>query len=144
MPGGIDVDPSKFSAILKEIRQLLEADLPSIGELFPKINGPKVTDHVCVVGAGPSGIHMALSLRDRGYKSIRIFEKTGRVGGKSYDTILDGDSQSQGSTFVTPEYVDNFIALAMRYNVSQLHPIPDPGVSYLLDSTSKRSSCTKK
>ena len=123
---------------------MLEVDLPSIGELFPKINGPKVTDHVCVVGAGPAGIHMAVSLRDRGYKNIRIFEKTGRVGGKSYDTQLNGYFQSQGSTFVTPEYFDNFVALAKRYNVSQLHPIPDPGVSYLLFSTIVRWYFTKK
>ena len=122
---------------------MLEADLPSIGELFPKINGPIVTDRVCVVGAGPSGIHMAVSLRDRGYKNIRIFEKTGRVGGKSYDTQLNGYYQSQGSTFVTPEYFDNFVALAKRYNVGQLHPIPDPGVSYLLFSTIEGLYSTK-
>ena len=57
-------------------------------------------------------IHMALSLKDKGYQKIKIFEKTGRHGGKSYDTIVDGIYRPQGTIFLTADYVDNVIPLA--------------------------------
>ena len=46
------------------LKALLTADIPAKGKPFPKINGPKPHERVCIVGAGPSGIHMAISLKD--------------------------------------------------------------------------------
>merc|ERR1712130_958889 len=42
----------------REIIGLLEPS-PALGTEWPKIPGPGPSDHVCVVGAGPSGVHMA-------------------------------------------------------------------------------------
>ena len=107
---------------------MLTAEVPSKGKPFPRINGPKPHEKICIVGAGPSGIHMAISLKDRGYQNITIFEKTGRVGGKSFDTQFDGFYRPQGSIFLTVDYFDNLVKLAKRYGVGDLHPLDDSGV----------------
>ena len=109
--------------------ELRNVDLASKGYPFPKINGPRPHEHVCIVGAGPAGIHMAVSLKDKGYQDIKIFEKTGRVGGKSYDTQLNGFYRPQGTIFLTPDYFSNIVELAERYNVGDLRVLPKPGVS---------------
>ena len=114
--------------IVQKITELLKDELDPKGLPFPIIHGPKPFEHVCIVGAGPAGIHMALSLKERGYSSIKVFEKTGRVGGKSYDTQLGGFYRPQGTIFVTADYFDNIIKLAKRYNVGELHKLPTPGV----------------
>ena len=72
---------------------------------------------------------MALGLKDKGYQKIRIFEKTGRHGGKSYDTMIDGIYRPQGTLFMNADYVDNAIALAKRYNVGDMKTVDPPGVS---------------
>ena len=49
----------------------LGRDFPTepVGTPFPAINGPKNLDTpIGIVGAGPSGIHMAYSLKKAGYK----------------------------------------------------------------------------
>ena len=125
----LKTEQSKVSTINEALKQLLNLEIPAKGHTFPIINGPKENDHVCIVGAGPAGIHMALSLKDRGYKSVKIFEKSGRVGGKSYDTQLNGYYRPQGTIFLTSDYLNNFIPLARRYNVGELHDFPTPGVS---------------
>ena len=71
--------------LVEKIEQLynVSKSLPPEGIPFPKISGPMPEDDVCIVGAGPAGIHMAHSLDEIGYKRLRIFESTERVGGKS-------------------------------------------------------------
>ena len=69
VPKGIDKYVSKF-------KSLLARDLKPQGEPFPKIKGPNRNDKICIIGAGPAGIHMALSLKRKGYPRITIFEKT--------------------------------------------------------------------
>lgn len=64
-----------FESYKKKFDELLSSKLPSKGKEFPKILGPKPTDKVCIVGAGPSGLHIALSLNNKGYQKIKIFEK---------------------------------------------------------------------
>lgn len=46
---------------------------------------------IVVVGAGPSGLHMAAMLSKKGYTDITILEKTDRVGGKSYTLYFKED-----------------------------------------------------
>lgn len=38
---------------------------------------------IAIIGAGPAGIHMASSLKKRGYYDVTVLERTQRVGGKS-------------------------------------------------------------
>ena len=82
---------------------------------------------MCIVGAGPSGIHMALKLKKLGYQDITIFEKTGRVGGKSYDINYKGVPYPLGTVFLEPTYFDNVIPLAREYNVGDIVPLPPLG-----------------
>jgi len=80
---------------------------------------------VCIVGAGPSGIDMTLKLKKLGYKDLTIFEKTGRVGGKSYDINYQGVPYPLGTVFLEPTYFDNIVPLAREYNVGEVIPLPD-------------------
>ena len=93
------------------------------GEPFPSIPGPSPSDRVCIVGAGPSGIHMALMLKKRGYTDLTIYEKTGRVGGKAYDINYRGVPNVLGASFLEPSYFDNFVPLAREYG-ADLVPLP--------------------
>ena len=121
-------DQSTLTDAVQNLGGLLAIDLPSKGTPFPKIPGPSSRENICIVGAGPAGIHMAVGLKDMGFTDITIFEKTGRVGGKSYDTQIDGVYRSQGTVYLTADYFDNVIELAKRYNVGELHPLSSMGV----------------
>ena len=112
----------------ENLKKLLNVTIPPRGYSFPKIKGPKPHEDVCIVGAGPAGIHMALILKENGYKKIRIFEKTGRVGGKSFDVQLNGSYRAQGAVFLSADYTNNLVKLAEKYDAGALHEFPSPGV----------------
>ena len=119
----------EISETEKLLKALLNDTTPPKGEPFPQISGPRQDENVCIVGAGPAGIDMALRLKDKGYSKITMFEKTGRVGGKSYDTNINGVYRPQGTILITSEYFDNLVKLAKRYHVGELKAIPSPVVS---------------
>ena len=78
-----------------------------------------------MVGAGPAGVAMALNLTNLGY-NVRILEKTGRVGGKSYDVKYRDVEYSLGTSFLEPDYFESVVPLAVKYNA---------GVLQLMNST---------
>ena len=119
---------SEKKKLMKTLYDLLNDSTPPKGVPFPRISGPRQNENVCIVGAGPAGIDMALRLKDEGYSKITMFEKTSRVGGKSYDTKINGVYRPQGTIFLTAEYFDNFVKLAERYNVGDRKAIPSPWV----------------
>ena len=107
---------------------------------FPTILGPskneKVVKHlkygiesfmlqVCVVGAGPSGIHMALRLKNIGYSDVTVLEKTGRVGGKCANMKYRGVEYTLGATWLEADYFENVVPLARKYANATLIDIPD-------------------
>ena len=47
-------------------------------------------ERVCVVGAGPAGVYMTYSLKRRGYSSVVVLERSGRVWGKCLDSHYRG------------------------------------------------------
>lgn len=103
--------------------------VPPKGVPFPKIPGPNPNDRVCIVGAGPSGIHMALSLKKKGYNNVTIYEKTGRVGGKSYDIKYHDITYPQGTFLVAgPSYFDSVVPLIKKYSPGELVEIVSPNV----------------
>ena len=120
-----------FGIYKSKFEKLLHSTVPSKGKEFPKIVGPKDDDKVCIVGAGPAGLHMALGLKDKGYQKVKIFEKTNRHGGKSLDVIIDGVYRTLGTTYLTSDYADNLLKLAKRYNASEIKPVENPGVCNL-------------
>ena len=119
---------SEKEKIAKILFALLNDTTPPKGKPFPRISGPRQGENVCIVGAGPAGIDMAVRLKDEGYSKITMFEKTSRVGGKSYDTKINGVYRPQGTIFLTADYFDNFVELAERYNVGDRKAIPSPWV----------------
>ena len=114
-------DPLK--AALAALEEVLKPTPAVRGEPFPSIPGPSPSDRVCIVGAGPSGLHMALMLKRRGYTDLTIYEKSGRVGGKSYDINYRGVSNPLGTVFLEPSYFDNFVPLAREFG-AELAPLP--------------------
>ena len=94
------------------------------GEEWPKIVGPQKDGRVCVVGAGPAGLHMALRLKQKGYTKVNILEKTFRVGGKCEDIAHGGVPNPQGGIFAVASYFKNFISLAEKYDVGEVVKIP--------------------
>ena len=120
---------SSFQQKLKVFNDLLDSDLDPKGYPFPKIYGPKPEERVCIVGGGPAGVHMSLSLKKKGFLNVTIFEKTGRVGGKSYDVHLGGESyQPQGSFIFSSDYFGSLVTLAEEYGVGEHERVPDFGV----------------
>lgn len=119
--------------------KLLSAKVPTKGNPFPSIKGPKPHEKTCIVGAGPAGIHMAVRLKDHGYNNLVIFEKSGRVGGKSSDTVFDGFYRPQGAIFLTVDYFDTLIKLAKRYGVGDIHALEDSGVWSVNSGFDKRN-----
>ena len=76
-----------------------------------------------MVGAGPAGIHMAMKLKKMKEKKYRvtIFEKTGRIGGKCYDTKnKKGRVQPQGAVFLNVDYFPIFQELAAEYGNNEI------------------------
>ena len=99
---------------------------------FPKIRGPNKKDKICIVGAGPAGIHMAAKLKNKNFENIKIFEETDRVGGKSYDMFVEDNQPHLYESFVNPDYFENVIPFAKQYNAADLLSIQFPAVSIII------------
>ena len=57
---------------------------------------------------------------------MTIYEKTNRVGGKSYDINYRGEAQPQGPIFLAPSYFDTVVPLSKQYGVGDLVESPTP------------------
>lgn len=69
-----------------------------------------------IVGAGPAGLMAAEALRDKGYTSITILERSDRAGGKCYSVEYEGRSCELGAGIVADS--SRVIRdLAKKYNV---------------------------
>ena len=55
----------------RELLSLL-APSPALGEPWPNIPGPDLDNRVCIVGAGATGIHMAMSLKKKNYENVFV------------------------------------------------------------------------
>ena len=124
----IDLGSLSKSVQDKMFLSYVERQAPQKGSAFPRIPGPSPADKVCIVGAGPAGLHMALELKLRNFTNIIIFERDKRVGGKSYDFRYRGLDQPLGTIFVMEEYFDNLIPLARRYGVGDLVKFVKPAI----------------
>ena len=58
-----------LSAQAQQLLSLL-SPTPALGEPWPSIPGPAEQDRVCIVGAGAAGVHMAASLKKRGFGNV--------------------------------------------------------------------------
>ena len=76
---------------------------------------PSIEEDIAIIGAGMSGLHMALSLKDRGYKNVTIYEAADRVGGKCYTKTVDGCAIDFGAGIIPGD--SSVVALCERFNV---------------------------
>lgn len=76
---------------------------------------PRIKDNIAIIGAGMAGLHMALSLKDRGYKNVTIYEEADRVGGKCYSKTVDGCAIDIGAGIIPGE--SRVADLCDRFNV---------------------------
>ena len=81
----------------------------------PRVVGPGRKEQICVVGAGPAGVHMAYSLKKRGYSSVVVLERTDRVGGKCLDSHYRGVVWPLGAGVTVAHYSRNIIPLAAEF-----------------------------
>ena len=69
---------------------------------FPEITGPESkNDRIAVIGAGPSGLHMASLLKLQGYQNVILLEKSGRIGGKVLTVKEDGHVYQMGALHIS-------------------------------------------
>ena len=57
-----------------------------------------------IVGAGPGGISLARLLKDQGVGNVVIFERTDRVGGKSFSWNWQGLAHEMGTCYAAGSY----------------------------------------
>ena len=81
-----------------------------------KIPGPRsLKDRIAIVGAGPAGIHMALALKQRGFKDVTVLEKTKWLGGKTWTIDHRGSANEMGTVYLQPDYNETVIPLINKY-----------------------------
>lgn len=110
----------------KELVDLVESPGEPKGIPFPeRIPSPKcLNERIAIVGAGPSGIHMAYLLKKKGFQNVVVLEKSNRVGGKSY-TVKHRDTLHELGTCCTqPDYEDNVLALAQEFGLWEPANLP--------------------
>jgi len=115
-----------LEAQAKQLLSLLDSPVPAKGDPWPDIPGPNLNDRVCVVGAGASGIHMAMSLKKRNYENVVVFEKSSRIGGKCYDINYRGTPNAQGANYLEANYFneDSLVPVLREYGLDDLVPVP--------------------
>ena len=70
------------SSITQKSTQASFAILRTLSSDATTATTPTTKPKVCIIGAGPSGLSLADSLVQRGYTSIKVFEKGSVSGGK--------------------------------------------------------------
>ena len=85
-------------------------------------------DKIVIVGAGASGIHMALSLKEKGFTNVEILEKGPFIGGKSWTIGYRGANHEMGAVYLSPDYKTNVIPLVKKYVPNDLVHLPSADV----------------
>lgn len=77
-----------------------------------------LTSRIAVIGAGPAGLSAALTLRERGFRSVTVLERETHVGGKCRSFSHRGHVYDLGANLTTPRY-RTIRALADRLGLTQ-------------------------
>ena len=83
--------------------------------MFEKINGPKKTDRIGVIGAGPAGVHMAYLLKQKGFSDVTIIERSNRIGGKANFLQVRGTKQQVSVALWSNDYNDTLVPLLKKF-----------------------------
>ena len=104
---------------LKILFSKVEEILPPKGEDFKKIKGPRKTDRIGIVGAGPAGVHMAFLLKEKGFLDVTIIEKSNRIGGKADFLPVRGTKQETGVVALwNNDFNDTLVPLLEKFGFS--------------------------
>merc|ERR1711931_185774 len=87
---------------------------------------------------------MALSLKRKGFNNVTIFEKTSRVGGKSFDVNYHGITRPMGTVFGEVNYFDNLFPLAKEFGVGDIVKSVLPNVWATNNASDPGSKLTSK
>ena len=79
-----------------------------------RADGPKHTDRIAIIGAGPAGLHMAAELERRGFRRPILLEQRDRIGGKSHTIHHRGVAHELGTCFLHLGYLEVY-RLIQRY-----------------------------
>jgi predicted NAD/FAD-dependent oxidoreductase len=71
---------------------------------------------IAVVGAGPSGLTAAYTLKQLGYQNVTVFEKNNYIGGKVLSYQAGGKITELGAVFASPDYTV-VLDLAKQFNI---------------------------
>ena len=92
--------------------------MPPKGQDFPPINGPKcLNSKIGIVGAGPSGVHMAYSLKKLGFTDVTILERTNRIGRKAEHFQYRGTKHPLSVVFWTNDYRHTLVPLLEEFGL---------------------------
>jgi len=91
---------------------------------------------IAIVGAGPSGLMAAHTLKKLGYKNVTIFEKEGHVGGKVHTFFHNNNAYEMGAVLLGDNY-KSVLDLAKEFGVP-LTPFPS-----VLNFIDERGEITK-
>lgn len=109
----------RLSSVVAALEQRLDQPDRIQGRPFPIITGPNNRhSKVGIIGAGPSGLHMAYELKRRGFTDVTILEATDRVGGKSNSVEFQGVSNTLSTLLVDlRSYNGSVIPLFKKFNL---------------------------
>lgn len=123
------IEPFGPGGILNfELRQCEEQESPPFNK----------ESRIAIVGAGPAGISMVKLLHDRGFTDLTLFEKEGRVGGKSKSIELDDGERFDLGTIWTGGKYECVELLAEHVNMTEKPVNPDGQTPRLVSSDEAR------
>ena len=99
---------------IQELIQKVESSGEPKGTPFEKINGPCKSSKIAIIGAGPSGVHMAYSLKMKGFKDVTILERSDRIGGKGENFQYRSIHHFLSLAFWTSDYKDDLVPLLKK------------------------------
>ena len=67
------------------------------------------------MGAGPSGVHMAYLLKQKGFKDVTILEKSNRIGGKGEHFQYRNFKHPLSIVLWTSDYKDTLVPLLEKF-----------------------------
>jgi oxygen-dependent protoporphyrinogen oxidase len=93
---------------------------------------------IAVVGAGPSGLTAAYTLKGLGYDNVTIYEKESAVGGKVKSLVVSDVRAELGAVFASPDY-DTVLDIADDPGIQQPYVVYDNPRFILDDDNVKRT-----
>ena len=113
----------------------VNTDVPPKGHDFAQIAGPKcLSSKIGIVGAGPSGVHMAYELKQKGFTDVTILERSNRIGGKGEHFQYRGFKHPMSIVLWTSDYKQTLIPLLKKYGFLENGANSGSGFGYWLSN----------